>query len=74
MIIVHDDGREEKLALDRMQSNSDAQQASSGVIDEFVSSIVEDRPSILDATDIIKSMRAVFACQKSDISGMAEKL
>ena len=74
LIIVHDDGREEKLALDRMQTNSDAQQSSSGVIDEFVSSIVENRPSILDARDIIKSMRAVFACQRSDKSGTAEKL
>lgn len=74
LIIVHDDGTEEKLALDRMQTNSDAQQASSGVIDEFVSSILEDRPSILDATDIVKSMKAVFACQTSSKTGMAEKL
>ena len=74
LIIVHSDGREEKLALDRIQTNSDEQQASSGVIDEFVSAILENRPSILDATDIIKSMRAVFACQRSDKSGKAEKV
>lgn len=71
LIIVHSDGREEKLALDRMQTNSDSQQASSGVIDEFVDSILENRPSILDAEDIIKSMQAVFACQLSDKKGTA---
>ena len=74
LIIVHDDGREEKLALDRMQTNSDEQQASSGVIDEFVGAILEERPSILDAEDIIKSMKAVFACQRSQLSGKAEKV
>ena len=74
LIIVHEDGEVEKLALDRMQTNSDAQQASSGVIDEFVDSIIQNRPSILDAEDIIKSMRAVFACQISDKTGTAERL
>lgn len=74
LIIVHSDGTEEKLALDRMQTNGDEQQSSSGVIDEFVGAIVEDRPSILDATDIIKSMRAVFACQRSSESGLLEKV
>ena len=74
LIIVRDDGSEEKLALDRMQTNSDEQQASSGVIDEFVGSILEDRPSILDAEDIIKSMKGVFACQRSQLSGKAEKV
>ena len=74
LIIVHADGREEKLALDRMQTNSDEQQASSGVIDEVVDSIVSGRPSILDAEDIIGSMKAVFACQVSEKTGMAADL
>ena len=74
LIIVHSDGREEKLALDRMQQNGDEQMASSGVIDEFVGAVLEKRPSILDATDIIGSMKAVFACQKSAESGREEKV
>ncbi|MGN0905611.1 MAG: Gfo/Idh/MocA family protein, partial [Bullifex sp.] len=69
LIIVHADGREEKLALDRMQTNSDEQQASSGVIDEVVDSILSARASILDADDIICSMKAVFACQESEKTG-----
>lgn len=74
LIIYHKDGREEKLALDRIQTNSDAQQASSGVIDEFVDAVLTGRPSILDASDIISSMKAVFACQKSYESGREEKV
>lgn len=74
LIIVHDDGTEEKLALDRMQTNSDAQQESSGAIDEFVDSVLSGRKSILDADDVIKSMRAVFACQKSSVSGKTEEV
>ena len=74
LIINYRDGREEKLALDRIQQNSDAQMASSGVIDEFVGAILEQRPSILDATDILGSMKAVFACQRSAESGREEKV
>ena len=66
LIINYRDGREEKLALDRIQQNGDRQMASSGVIDEFIGAIIEDRPSILDATDVFGSMKAVFACQKSN--------
>ncbi len=74
LIIVRSDGREEKLALDRIQQNSDEQMASSGVIDEFVDAVLEKRPSILDAIDIIGSMKAVFACQRSAESGREEKV
>ena len=74
LIIVHNDGSEEKLALDRMQQNGDEQMASSGVIDEFVGAVLEKRPSILDATDIIGSMKAVFASQRSAENGREEKV
>lgn len=74
LIIVHNDGTEEKLALDRMQTNDDAQQASSGVIDEFVEAVTTGRKSLIDADDVIGSMRAVFACQKSSVSGKTEEV
>ena len=63
--IVNADGTQVLYALDRLQTNDDAQQASSGVIDEFVAAVEEGRPSILDAEDIVRSMRAVFACLRS---------
>ena len=46
-----------------IQTNDD--QTASGVIDEFVEAIAQDRPSMLDATDVIKSMKAVFASIRS---------
>ena len=69
--IVNADGSVEKYALDRMQTNDDAQMTSSGVIDEFVDAVEENRPSILDAEDILKSMQAVFACLRSAEEGKA---
>ena len=67
--LVNADGTRVLYALDRMQTNDDAQQASSGVIEEFVSAIEENRPSILDAEDVVHSMRAVFACLRSSEEG-----
>lgn len=69
--VVNADGTKVLYALDRMQTNEDAQQASSGVIDEFVSAIEENRVSVLDAEDIFKSMKAVFACLRSAEEGRA---
>lgn len=72
--IVWADGKVDKFAIDRLQTNDDAQQASSGVIDEFVAAVSEKRPSILDATAILGSMKAVFACLKSAEEGKAVTL
>lgn len=66
LIVVKDNGEADKYKLDVIQTNDDVQQASSGVIDEFVSAVLEDRNSILDASDIINSMKAVFACVESN--------
>ena len=67
--IVYADGRHEDLALDRLQTNDDAQQASSGVIDLFVDAVERDVPSVLDAEDVLESMRVVFACLRSAEEG-----
>ena len=67
--IVNADGTEVLYALDRMQTNEDAQQASSGVIDEFVEAVTTGKESILDASNILRSMRGVFACQKAAEEG-----
>lgn len=69
LIVVKNDGTSDKYQLDIIQTNDDEQQASSGVIDEFVSAIKEDRPSVLDASDVIGSMKAVFACVESNKEG-----
>ena len=74
LIVVKADGTVDKFQLDVIQTNDDEQQASSGVIDEFVSAILEDRPSVLDASDVIGSMKAVFACVKSNQEGKEVKI
>ena len=68
------DGTQVLYALDRLQTNDDAQQASSGVIDEFVAAVEEGRASILDAEDVVRSMRAVFACLRSAEDGRLVEL
>lgn len=67
--IVNRDGTKVFYQIDRIQTNDDVQQASSGIIDEFVAAIEENRPSIVDASAVIGSMRAVFACVKSSEEG-----
>ncbi|MDR0854054.1 MAG: Gfo/Idh/MocA family oxidoreductase [Clostridiales Family XIII bacterium] len=59
------DGKKTHYEIDRMQQNDDAQQTSSGAIDTFVSAILEDKKTPLDADDVIDSMRVVFACLDS---------
>lgn len=72
--VVNADGTQVLYALDRLQTNDDAQQASSGVIDEFVAAVEEGRASILDAEDVVRSMRAVFACLRSAEDGRLVEL
>ena len=67
--IVYADGTKANYELDRIQTNEDQQQTSSGAIDMFVESILQGKPSVLDAEDIVKSMRVVFACLESAESG-----
>lgn len=74
LVVCNPDGSVDCYDLDRIQTNTDAQQATSGVIDEVVDALLSGRKSILDATDIIGSMKAVFACEKSSLSGKAVSL
>ncbi len=69
LIVVNADGTVDKFQLDVIQTNDDEQQASSGVIDEFINSIIDNRPSPLDASDVYGSMKAVFACVESNEKG-----
>ncbi|MDL2235134.1 Gfo/Idh/MocA family oxidoreductase [Christensenellaceae bacterium OttesenSCG-928-L17] len=67
--IVYADGTKAHFELDVMQTNEDAQQTSSGVIDTFIEGIRTGEPTILDADDILNSMRVVFACLRSSETG-----
>ena len=72
--IVYADGTKANFELDRIQTNDDRQQTSSGTIDLFVESILTGKTSVLDAADIVKSMRVVFACLESAESGITVNL
>ncbi|MEZ4508173.1 MAG: hypothetical protein R2881_00510 [Eubacteriales bacterium] len=72
--VIYADGTKAHFELDRMQTNDDAQQRSSGVIDVFVNGILTGKKSILDADDILNSMRVVFACLESAESGRIVEL
>lgn len=67
IVVRSKDGTERTFDLEEIQTND--KQTSSGVIDEFVAAVEEDRPSILDAGDVVKSMKAVFASIRSAEEG-----
>ncbi len=64
--VVNADGTKVHYELDRLQTNEDAQQTSSGVVDLFVDAVLTGAKTSLDAEEIIDSMRVVFACLASD--------
>lgn len=72
--IVYKDGTRTRYAIDRMQTNEDAQQTSSGVIDAFIGGLVSGLPTAIDWDQILPSMRVVFACLRSAQSGATERV
>lgn len=66
--IIPREGEVRHFDLEQIQTN-DAPQMSSGVIDEFVEAVSAGRPSMLDAGDVLKSMKAVFASIRSSEEG-----
>ena len=61
------DGTEKFFDVEQIQTNDN--QTASGVIDEFVAAVAENRPSILDAEGVMNSMKAVFASIQSSETG-----
>ena len=59
IVVIKPDGTKKFFDVDQIQTNDN--QTASGVIDEFVAAVEEDRPSILDAGEVLPSMEAVFA-------------
>ena len=67
IIVKLADGTEKFYDVEQIQTNDN--QTASGVIDEFVSALEENRPSILDAEGVMNSMKAVFASIRSSEIG-----
>jgi len=53
--------------IDKIQTNDS--QTSSGIIDEFVGSLVEKREPAISGADVLKSMRVIFASFESSQTG-----
>ena len=67
IVVKLKDGRELFFDVEQIQTNDN--QTASGVIDEFIEAVTEDRPSILDAEGVLGSMKAVFASIESSEKG-----
>lgn len=65
--VIPREGEVKHYDLEQIQTNDN--QTASGVIDEFVEAVTQGRPSMLDADDVIKSMKAVFASIRSSEEG-----
>lgn len=68
LIIEYRDGRVEKYATDRITTNAEqkaGKRRNTGVINEFVDAVLDNRPSCLDVEEIIHAMRVVFAAIRS---------
>ena len=56
---IYDDPAHSITVKEQIQTNDN--QTAAGAIDEFVAAVTEERASVLDAEDVLLSMRAVFA-------------
>ena len=67
IVVIGADGSRRCHDVEQIQTNDN--QTASGVIDEFIAAVAEDRPSTLDAAGIMNSMEAVFAAIRSAEEG-----
>lgn len=69
IVIEKPNGERICFDLDAIQTNDN--QTKSGVIDEFIDSILEKRPSRVPGEEVFPAMKAVFAAIKSSETGCA---
>ena len=67
IVVIDGEGHSSFYDVEQIQTNDN--QTASGTIDEFVSALRESRASIFDASDVIRSMKAVFASIRSAEEG-----
>ncbi len=70
VVVDYADGRREVFDTDQIQTNDN--QTSSGVIDEFIEAIHRGKKTELDAKSVLPAMKAVFAAIRSSESGKRE--
>lgn len=70
--VIYADGTEADYQIDQIQTNDN--QTSSGVIDLFVKSLVEDVAPEISGESVLHAMRAVFASIRSSKEGRAVRV
>ncbi|RKJ43985.1 gfo/Idh/MocA family oxidoreductase [bacterium 1XD8-76] len=70
--VIYADGTEADYQIDQIQTNDN--QTSSGVIDLFVKSLVEDAAPEISGESVLHAMRAVFASIRSSKEGRAVRV
>lgn len=70
--VIYADGTETDYQIDQIQTNDN--QTSSGVIDLFVKSLVEDVAPEISGESVLHAMRAVFASIRSSKEGRAVRV
>lgn len=68
LVLINRDGSKEFFDVEQIQTNDN--QTFSGIIEEFIGALSEDRPSVFDAENILNSMKAVFGSIESSAKGM----
>ncbi|WP_271629332.1 Gfo/Idh/MocA family protein [Caldicellulosiruptor sp. DIB 104C] len=72
MIIRYANGQKAYFELDTMQTNE--KQTKSGVMDEFINSILTNTPPKISGEEGLKTMKVVFACFESAKTGKVVKI
>lgn len=67
IVIEKTNGERIYYHLEAIQTNKN--QTKSGVIDEFIASIIENRPPLISGEEVLPAMKAVFAAMKSSQLG-----
>ncbi|MEW4290693.1 Gfo/Idh/MocA family protein [Rossellomorea marisflavi] len=65
LVVQYSTGEVVKYELDGIQTNDDGGQSASGVIDRFVTSVVEDVPTAVPGEEAMKSLQVVLGALES---------
>lgn len=65
--VIHANGEKTFYALDKIQTNDN--QTKSGIIDEFVEAVTNNREPSISGSSVLAAMRAVFASMESSKTG-----
>ena len=63
LTVIDKDGKAEYFNVEDIQTND--KQTNTGIIDEFINSILDNRMSRIECTDILPAMKVVFSCIES---------